>query len=65
MIIIIPVEIVKSYCHLTIVHYHCVYNITAGDARNEVSTKLQKLPAFDPNLYKANAYRSLAYDPLS
>ncbi|XP_065912754.1 uncharacterized protein [Dysidea avara] len=35
-----------------------------GDARNEVTTKLQKLPAFDPELYKANAYRSLAYDPL-
>lgn len=35
-----------------------------GDARNEVTTKLQKLPSFDPNLYKANAYRSLAYDPL-
>lgn len=35
-----------------------------GDARNEVTTKHQKLPAFDPDLYRANAYRSLAYDPL-
>ena len=36
---------------------------TAGDAKNEVLTGVNKL-GFDPAIYRANALQSLTYDPL-